>query len=115
MGPPWKLQFLQDVIRQQRLAFVFLCETLSSKKKMEWVRTKVGFQGMVVVEAQGRSGELYGHPFTWERGRDTDSWLEIHLDRAMATKTWFDLFPTAKLYNLEGSPSDHSAISLEPT
>ncbi|KAK1388964.1 hypothetical protein POM88_017142 [Heracleum sosnowskyi] len=21
--------------------------------------------------------ELYGHPFTWERGGDTDSWLEI--------------------------------------
>ncbi|KAK1379299.1 Endonuclease/exonuclease/phosphatase family protein [Heracleum sosnowskyi] len=195
MGPPWKLQFLQDVIRQQRPAFVFLCETLSNKKKMEWVRTRIGFQGMIVVEAKGRSGglsllwkdqdqvpllsvsdnhidvcvsvdgvqawrlkgfygepdrskrrrtwellknlsrdsnlswctigdmnnilsktdkkggdsypqwliegfnetlveaglkdiDLYGHAFTWERGRSTDSWIEIRLDRAMATDTW---------------------------
>lgn len=58
MGSPWKIQFLQDVIRQQRPSFVFLCETLSSKKKMEWVRTRLKWQGMIVVEAQGRSGGL---------------------------------------------------------
>ncbi|KAK1388963.1 Endo/exonuclease/phosphatase domain-containing protein [Heracleum sosnowskyi] len=58
MGPPWKLQFLKDVIRQQRPAFVFLCEMLSNKEKMEWVRTQIGFQGMLVMEAQGRSGGL---------------------------------------------------------
>lgn len=58
MGPPWKLQFLQDVVRQQRPAIVFLCETLSKEKKMEWVRTRTGLQGMVVVEVQGRSGGL---------------------------------------------------------
>ncbi|KAK1391384.1 hypothetical protein POM88_010440 [Heracleum sosnowskyi] len=58
--------------------------------------------------------ELYGHPFTWERGRDTETWLEIRLDRAMATVKWFELFPYAKLYNLEGSPSDHNAIFLDP-
>lgn len=56
MGAPWKLQFLQDEVRQQRPLFIFLCETLSSKAKMEWVRSRVGFQGMVVVEAAGRSG-----------------------------------------------------------
>lgn len=58
MGSPWKIQFLQDVIRQQRPSFVFLCETLSSKKKMEWVRTRLKWQEMIVVEAQGRSGGL---------------------------------------------------------
>lgn len=31
----------------------------------------------------------------------------------MATKAWFDLFPQAKLYNLEGFSSDHSAIFLD--
>lgn len=61
-----------------------------------------------------RDMDLIGHPFTWERGRDTDSWLEIRLDRALVTSSWYDIFPFAKLYNLEGSPSDHSAIFLEP-
>lgn len=32
----------------------------------------------------------------------------------MATSSWFELFSYSKLYNLEGSPSDHSAIFLEP-
>lgn len=35
---------------------MFLCETLSNKEKMEWVRTRLGFQGMLVVEAYGRRG-----------------------------------------------------------
>lgn len=220
MGPPWKLQFLKDVVRQQRPIVVFLCETLSNKEKMEWVRTRSEFQGMVVVEAQGRSGglsmlwrnrdhvkllsvssnhidveilepgmhpwrltgfygepnrnqrrrtwdllrnlsrdsnlpwcvlddlnnityqsdkkggapypqwlldgfydtladiglldvELVGHPFTWERGRGIEAWLEVRLDHALVSQSWFDLFPYAKLYNLEGSPSDHSVICLE--
>ncbi|XP_074352931.1 uncharacterized protein LOC141692091 [Apium graveolens] len=220
LGPPWKLQFLQDVIRQQRPAFVFLCKTLSNMEKMEWVRSRIGFQGMIAVEAKGRSGglamlwkdqdqvdllsisdnhidiaisengvhtwrltgfygepdrskrrrtwellknlsrdsnlswctigdmnnilsqsdkrggapypqwllegfnetvmeagltdlELYGHKFTWERGRNTDAWIEIRLDRALATESWLQLFPDAKLYNLEGSSSDHSAIFLD--
>lgn len=58
--------------------------------------------------------ELYGHQFTWEKGRDTPLWLEIRLDRAMANNTWFDLFPLTKLFNIDGSLSDHSPIFLEP-
>lgn len=51
-----------------------------------------------------RDVELYGRQYTWERGRDTENWLKVRLDRAMANDLWFDLFPIAKLYNLEGSP-----------
>ena len=58
MGPPWKIQFLKDFIRHQHHVFVFLCETLRSKEKMERVRSRIGFQGMLVVEAHGRSGGL---------------------------------------------------------
>ena len=47
-------------------------------------------------EAGLKDVELYGHSFTWERGRATNSWLEIQLDRAMATSNWFDLFPLCK-------------------
>lgn len=31
---------------------------LSSKQNLEWVRTRIKFQGMPVVEAQGRIGGL---------------------------------------------------------
>ncbi|XP_074347237.1 uncharacterized protein LOC141686076 [Apium graveolens] len=199
MGSPWKLQFLKDLIRQERPDVVFLCETLSNKVQMEKIRLKIQFQGMIVVEPQGRSGglallwrdsdqakllslsqnhidveltirdlptwrltgdsnlpwctigdlnnivsqldkrggaaypqklidgfnnvlldtglrdmELHGHPFTWERGRNTDNWLEIRLDRALVSPDWLDLFPMSKLYTIDGSPSDHSPIFLDP-
>lgn len=58
LGPPWKLQFLKDVVRQERPSVVFLCETLSNKEKMEWVCSRLNFPGMIIVEAQGRSGGL---------------------------------------------------------
>lgn len=56
--------------------------------------------------------ELVGHQYTWERGRGTEAWTEIRLDRALTTVTWLDLFPSVKLYNLEGSTSDNSPILL---
>lgn len=73
-----------------------------------------GFNDML-EEVGLKDMKLYGHSFTWERGRGMDAWLEIRLDRAMVTSNWFELFPYSKLYNLEGSPSDHSAICLEPS
>lgn len=32
----------------------------------------------------------------------------------LTSDSWLDVFPLAKLYSLEGSPSDHAAICLEP-
>lgn len=58
IGPPGKFRFLQDVVRQVRPTIVFLCETLCGKDMMERIRVKMGFQGLLVVEAQGRSGGL---------------------------------------------------------
>lgn len=58
--------------------------------------------------------EIVGHQFTGERGRNTDHWVEIRLDRGLANESWLQTFPLAKLYNTEGSPSDHSLIFLEP-
>lgn len=55
---------------------------------------------------------LEGHQFTWEKGRNTDNWMETRLDRALVNTGWLNLFPVAKLYNMEGSPSDHSPIHL---
>ncbi|KAK1366218.1 hypothetical protein POM88_041779 [Heracleum sosnowskyi] len=79
MGPPWKLRFLQDVIRQERPSIVFLCETLSNKEKMEWVQARLGFKGMIVVEAQGRSGGL---ALLWKETNQVKliSLLKHHID-----------------------------------
>lgn len=62
IGPPRKVRFLTDVIRQERPNFVFLGETICKKDKIEFLRMKLGFEGMVVVDPQGRSGGL---AFLW--------------------------------------------------
>lgn len=221
IGLPSNIQFLKDVVRQERPNFVFLCETKDNKGKLERVRRALGFDGLIVVDAIGKSGglallwrikdqvklnnlskhhidveisvddkakwrltglygepdrqqrrntwdllrtlardsnlpwcimgdlnnvlaqqdkiggapypswliegfnevvsdlglidlELVGHQFTWEMGRGTDAWTEVRLDRALITASWLQLFPSVKLYNLEGSTSDHNPILLIP-
>lgn len=57
---------------------------------------------------------LVGHQYTWERGRGTEDWTEVRLDRALTNASWLNLFPLAKLYNLEGSTSYHSPLLLNP-
>ncbi|KAK1373805.1 hypothetical protein POM88_029998 [Heracleum sosnowskyi] len=121
VGLPWNIQFLSDVVRQEKPMVIFLCEKLARKSKMEWVQMRLGFQGMFVVDCIGRSGGLAllwqendQVEFTWERGRDTDDWMEVRLDRALTTEVWLNMFPMAKLYNVEGTTSDHSPILLVP-
>ncbi|KAK1375097.1 hypothetical protein POM88_031290 [Heracleum sosnowskyi] len=58
--------------------------------------------------------DLVGHQFTWERGRGTDEWMEVRLDKALVTENWLEVFSLAKLYNLEISSSDHNPILLVP-
>lgn len=58
--------------------------------------------------------ELQGYPFTWELGHDTDKWVEIRLDRAVASSSWLNLSKDARLVNLETSTSEHNPILLEP-
>lgn len=55
-----------------------------------------------------------GHPYTWERGRGTNKWVEIKLDRALVTRSFNNIFTVVKLTNLEIITSDHSPIFLEP-
>lgn len=221
MGLPRNIQFLADIVCQEKLMIIFLCETIARQSKMEWVRLKLGYQGMFVVEPVGRSGglallwqdknqvklmgfsqnhidvrvnmdqgiswrltglyeepnrtlrctawdllrnlsrdsnlpwcvigdvnnvtetrdkvggskyprwliegfnealqdaglsdmELIGHQFTWKRGRGTEAWMEVRLDRALINLAWLNLFPMAKLYNIEGTSSDHSTLHLVP-
>lgn len=56
--------------------------------------------------------ELTGYPYTWERGKGTNNWVEIRLDRALITQAWRTIFPLATLENHEISASDHCPIWL---
>lgn len=58
--------------------------------------------------------DIVGHHYTRERGRNTDRWMEIRLDRMLEKNSWLSHFLLAKIYNLEGSPSNHCPLLLEP-
>ncbi|XP_074355881.1 uncharacterized protein LOC141695541 [Apium graveolens] len=58
MGLPRKVQFLFDVVRQEQPIFVFLCETMSKRSRLEWVKNKLGYEGLITVDPIGKSGGL---------------------------------------------------------
>ncbi|KAK1382627.1 Endonuclease/exonuclease/phosphatase family protein [Heracleum sosnowskyi] len=72
-----------------------------------------GFQE-VLEDCDLHDMDLQGYPYTWERGHGTDKWVEIRLDRAIASRTWLEVYKDAKLVNLNVTTSDHSPILLEP-
>nr|XP_023870319.1 uncharacterized protein LOC111982934 [Quercus suber] len=53
-----------------------------------------------------------GPKFTWLYQKANGTQIRERLDRALVTKEWIDLFPTAKLYHLLSSASNHSPLSL---
>lgn len=57
---------------------------------------------------------LEGHRYTWERGRGTEDWIEIQLDRALVSGNFLRTFTELRVINLEISTSDHSPLFLEP-
>uniref|UniRef100_A0A803PL05 Reverse transcriptase domain-containing protein n=1 Tax=Cannabis sativa TaxID=3483 RepID=A0A803PL05_CANSA len=57
---------------------------------------------------------LTGYQYTWEKGRGTNNWIEVRLDRALVNQRWMNLFNSAKLLNLEWSISDHCPLLLVP-
>ena len=54
-----------------------------------------------------------GHPFTWEKWRGTDRWVEERLDRALANEAWCRRFGQARLSHISRIVSDHNPILLE--
>lgn len=67
----------------------------------------------VVKECNLIDLDLVGHSFTWEKSRGTSAWVELRLDRALATNRWMEIHNEARLYNIEILTSDHSPILLE--
>lgn len=72
-----------------------------------------GFQD-VLAECDLYDIELIGYSYTWERGRGTDNWVEVKLDRAVGDSNFLNAYAGVKLTNLEISTSDHCPIFLEP-
>lgn len=79
LGLPCKIQFLKDIIRQEKPVFIFLSETISSRQKMEWVCSQLGYEGLLTVEPNGRSGGL---ALIWKEARQATllSFLVNHID-----------------------------------
>lgn len=58
IGLASRIQFLKDIVCQERPSVIFLCETRDNKGKMEKVRRALHFDGLFVVDSQGLSGGL---------------------------------------------------------
>jgi exonuclease III len=56
LGNPRTVRDLSQMVKEKQPNFLFLIETISSKKRMESLRVKFGYQGLFVVEPVGRSG-----------------------------------------------------------
>ncbi|WCJ41960.1 hypothetical protein M5689_022794 [Euphorbia peplus] len=57
---------------------------------------------------------MAGHEFTWEKSRGSMNFVEEKLDRGLASSSWHQIFPSAKILNEEAHASDHSALILLP-
>ena len=58
LGNPTVVHDLFQLVKRKKPTFLFLIETKSSSNKMEFLRNKLGFSGLFVVDSVGRSGGL---------------------------------------------------------
>ena len=58
LGTPWTIQFLKEIVLRKKPNFVFLCEILCKKDRVERLKVSLGFEGMISVDSEGRSGGL---------------------------------------------------------
>ena len=53
-----------------------------------------------------------GSKFTWRYIKRDGTQIRERIDRALASTTWSNLFPSAKVFHLSSSTSDHSQLSI---
>ena len=53
-----------------------------------------------------------GSWFTWSMYQNDLGWIRERIDRGFATIEWLNLFPSARLYHLASSDSDHCCLML---
>uniref|UniRef100_A0A803P371 Zinc finger, CCHC-type n=1 Tax=Cannabis sativa TaxID=3483 RepID=A0A803P371_CANSA len=120
----------------------WLRKSWARKDVVDQLCVAIGFDGAISVNARGKSGGVallwrvdeevqvmeLGSDYIdvcisdndigcWrltDLHRDTDDWVEVRIDRALVNQSWLDLFPTAKLFNLEASNSNHCPLHLVP-
>lgn len=51
-----------------------------------------------------------GSPFTWCNNQFDGVVTRIRLDRGVATPSWSQMFPSAKVHHISGSLSDHCPL-----
>ena len=56
---------------------------------------------------------MVGYPYTWEKLRGSQNFVEEKLDRTLASTSWHNLFANAYVQNEKASSSDHLAIYLQ--
>ncbi|XP_074306100.1 uncharacterized protein LOC141641331 [Silene latifolia] len=54
-----------------------------------------------------------GYAFTFDNGQAGTANRQCRLDRALCSEAWLDLFPYAKLFNLDRELSDHAPVKLD--
>uniref|UniRef100_A0A803PGL7 Endonuclease/exonuclease/phosphatase domain-containing protein n=1 Tax=Cannabis sativa TaxID=3483 RepID=A0A803PGL7_CANSA len=84
-------------------------EKRGGRKYPDWLID--GFRE-VLSECELIDMPFQGYPFTWEKGRNSDNWIEERLDKALVNNGWLNLFSQASLFNLEVSTSDHCPLLL---
>ncbi|XP_060970043.1 uncharacterized protein LOC115713657 [Cannabis sativa] len=103
---PWRLTgFYGEPNRSFRARTWDQIRALKSDSPLPWC--VIGDLNNVTSQADKR-----GYPFTWERGRGSNNWIEVRLDRVLASHDWTQRFISAQLFNLEVTISDHCPILL---
>jgi hypothetical protein len=58
IGHPQTVRDLCQLVKDKKPSILFLIETISQKHKMEWLRVRLGFEGLLAVDPVGRSRGL---------------------------------------------------------
>nr|GMD95524.1 uncharacterized protein LOC109184723 [Ipomoea batatas] len=79
LGNPATVQVLVDFVHKKRPLLLFLMETRANSNKMEIIKNKLGFEGLLTVDSIGLSGGL---ALLWMHGLDLsiESYLVNHID-----------------------------------
>ncbi|KEH16694.1 endonuclease/exonuclease/phosphatase family protein [Medicago truncatula] len=106
------LEFIRGLARQKNLPWCLMGDfndiLHADEKKGRATRPNWLIRGFrKATQATGLIDvPMEGYPFTWFKSLGTVRAVEEKLNRAMATNSWMQLFPNAKLENLVAPSSD---------
>lgn len=85
LGNPGTIRGLLKLLRKEGLEVIFLCETILKVNKLDAISRRCGFDGVVGVDANGKSGDL---ALLWsdEIKFDLKSVSKFHIDGVVKNK-----------------------------